>query len=220
MSELPRGEPLREALIKALTGGEPTQVRHLHKGFFDMYPTFKAMMSGNDLPQVGGVDHGIWRRLRLIPWSVTISDAEKRPMEQVLAEFEAERSGILNWLIEGLRRYMSEGLRAPPEVLAATLAYREEMDPVGGFITDCVERSPLVANESVTAREMYEAFVSWCHANAVRPWKEATFGRVMPQKGFLKTSERIRRYLDVRLHDVPARNEGRAPEPPHPADDA
>ncbi|MGF7160141.1 P4 family phage/plasmid primase-like protein [Rhodoligotrophos appendicifer] len=185
-----------------------------------MYPTFKAMMSGNDLPQVGGVDHGIWRRLRLIPWSVTISDAEKRPMEQVLAEFEAERSGILNWLIEGLRRYMSEGLRAPPEVLAATLAYREEMDPVGGFITDCVERSPLVANESVTAREMYEAFVSWCHANAVRPWKEATFGRVMPQKGFLKTSERIRRYLDVRLHDVPARNEGRAPEPPHPADDA
>ncbi|MGF7162268.1 hypothetical protein FHS85_003911 [Rhodoligotrophos appendicifer] len=26
-----------------------------------------------------------------------------------------------------------------------------------------------------------------------RPWKEATFGRVMPQKGFLKTSERIRR---------------------------
>ena len=88
-------------------------------------------MSGNDLPQVGGVDHGIWRRLRLIPWSVTIPDHEKRPMEQVLAESEAERSGILYWLIEGLCRYMVEGLKAPPEILETTMAYREEMDPIG-----------------------------------------------------------------------------------------
>jgi len=93
-----------------------------------------------------------------------------------------------------------------------------------------------IAKIALTERREYRNFPQWDCTGAGRPgdrWifvskaphkgrpgKEATFGRVMPQKGFLKTSERIRRYLDVRLHDVPARNEGRAPEPPHPADDA
>lgn len=211
ISELPRGEPLKEALVKSLTGGEQIKARHLNKGFFKFWPVFKASMSGNDLPSIGGVDHGIWRRIRLVPWEVTIPDEERRAMSEVLAEFEGERSGILNWLIEGLAIYVAEGLRAPAEVLAATAAYREEMDPIGEFVGGCVER---IEGASVTAREMYQAFESWCLANGVRAWKETAFGRAMPLKGYTKTNERIRRYLDVALHDVPPR-----PEPPRSPQD-
>ncbi|OYX15038.1 MAG: hypothetical protein B7Z15_01865 [Rhizobiales bacterium 32-66-8] len=216
ISELPRGEPLKEALVKQLTGGEPMLVRHLNRGFFEFLPEFKAVMSGNDKPRIGGVDHGIWRRMRLVPWEVTIPEHEQREMGEVLAEFAAERSGILNWLIEGAKIFLAEGMVTPEEVVDATAEYREEMDPIGSFIADCVTRTEPAENYAVTARVMYEAYVSWSLANAKRPWKETQFGTVFPGKGFEKTRERVRRYLDCRLHDVPERPDApRSPPSPY-----
>lgn len=217
ISELPRNEPLKESLIKQMTGGDPIQARHLNKGFFRFIPVFKAVMSGNDMPSISGVDHGIWRRMRLVEWDVTIPEGERREMSEILAEFAAERAGILNWLVEGAKIYLSEGLVSPDEVIEATAAYREEMDPIGGFVADCVAREEGVF---VTARIMYEAYVSWSLANAKRPWKETAFGRAMPHKGFTKTNERVRRYLDCRLHDVPERpeTEPRSPRSPYRSD--
>lgn len=196
ISELPRGEDLKEALVKSLTGGEEIKARHLNKGFFKFTPCFKAAMSGNDKPKIGGLDNGIWRRVRLVPWEVTIPDDERRPMNEVLAEFEAERSGILNWLIAGLDLYMREGLLTPEAVSKATADYREAMDPIGAFLADCVTRE---AGSFVTARDLYYAFDDWCSANAIRPWQETAFGKAMEGKGFDKEMKRVRRYRDVRL---------------------
>jgi putative DNA primase/helicase len=223
-SEPERGVNFKESLLKSLTGGEPMLVRHLHKGFFEFRPAFKLVLSGNHKPDISGVDHGIWRRMRLVPWEVTIAESDRRPIEDVLAEFWQERSGILNWLIEGTRLYLTEGLIVPAEIATATSDYREEMDPVGGFVADCVEGVPMldgVVVAVVLAREMYEAFESWCAANSVRAWKEKSFATVMLDKGFVRKREASgRKYLNVRLHDVPPRPKRNVnEEPPHPADD-
>lgn len=199
-AELPRGERLRENTLKLLTGGEPILVRHLHKGFFDLKPIFKATGSGNDKPQVVGVDEGIWRRMRLVPWEVMIPLAERRPMERVLAEFAAESAGILNWLLDGLCDYLTHGLIVPPEIAAATESYRADMDPVGEFTAACVRPAP---DRKTTAREMYLAYVAWCHANSVKPFAEKTFAATMTTKGFAKSSGRIREYIGVVLEGVP-----------------
>jgi putative DNA primase/helicase len=158
-------------------------VRHLHKGFFEFRPAFKLVLSGNHKPEIGGVDHGIWRRMRLVPWDVTIADAERKPIEEVLAEFWDERAGILNWLIEGALVYLTDGLKVPPEIADATAEYREEMDPIEGFVSACVTKIA-APNEGepiqwVSAREMYDAYVAWAEDNAVTPWKERAFGRAM-----------------------------------------
>lgn len=223
-SEPERGVNFKESLLKSLTGGEPMLVRHLHKGFFEFRPTFKLVLSGNHKPEIGGVDHGIWRRMRLVPWSVTIPDAERRPIEDVLAEFWEERSGILNWLIDGALMYLRDGLVVPAEIAEATNDYREEMDTVGGFVADCVEVVPLADDQKpaiVAAREMYEAFQAWCEHNAARAWKEKTFASAMIEKGFArKRTETGRIYLNVRLKNVPsAPRRAGANEPPHPADE-
>lgn len=212
VGESKRGEHLDEARIKLFTGGEPILARNLNKPFFEFRPVFKVAMSGNHQPEIAGADHGIWRRVLKVPWDVRIPAEERRHMDDVLAEFAEERSGILNWLIAGALDYLNNGLQVPAEVRAATASYREDMDPVQSFIRDCVRLVPgAEPQKSVTARGMYEAYVAWCRANALRPWKETAFGRVMPQKGFAKTDERVRRYLDVELHDVPA--EMHAPVP-------
>jgi putative DNA primase/helicase len=224
-SEPERGVHFKESLLKSLTGGEPMLVRHLHQGFFEFSPAFKLVLSGNHKPEIGGVDHGIWRRMRLIPWDVTISDADRRPIEDVLAEFWQERAGILNWLLDGALKYLAEGLQVPAEIADATAEYREEMDPIEGFVGACITRvtpaddAPM---QWVAARQMYDAFAAWAEANAVRAWKEKAFGQAMQQKGFHRDrTATTRRYLNVKLHDVPQRavRSNRDNDPPHPADD-
>lgn len=201
VSELPEGVPLQEELIKKLTGGEEMSARALFQGAFDFTPVFSAQMSGNGYPKIEGTNHGIWRRIAVVHWPVKIPEAEQREFSEVIDGFRPEYSGILNWLIEGARIWLSEGLVLPDEVRTATKDYQDDMDPVGPFIADCVTLFP---GQSVTAREMYEAYCAWAEANAVFAIKEAKFGRVM--KGRIKrTDERIRRYLDCYLHDVPAR---------------
>jgi putative DNA primase/helicase len=199
-AELPRGQGFRESTIKMLTGGEPILVRHLHKGFFEFRPNFKAIGSGNDRPPIGGVDEGIWRRMKLVPWSVTIPPDERRPMEKVLAEFMAEASGILNWLLAGLLDYLDHGMIVPAEIQAATEEYRTDMDPVGEFTRACVVEDP---DKTVNARDMFLAYTAWCHANSVKAFQEKTFAGIMAQKAFRKSTGRIRMYHDVRLHNVP-----------------
>lgn len=115
-------------------------------------------------------------------------------MDEVMAQLWPERSGILNWLIAGALDYLNSGLRTPPEVIEATAEYRDEMDPVGTFVGACVENVPPNANGSqvsiVTAREMYDAFVAWAIANAVRPWKEKALARRCRKRGLPRSGRR------------------------------
>lgn len=220
VSELPRGEMLRESLVKQLTGGEPMMARHNYGNFFELRPVFKATMSGNDKPRIDGVDLGIWRRLALVVWGQTIPEAQRREMETVLGEFAAERSGILNWLIAGALAYLEGGLEEPPEVRDATKAYRADMDQVQGFIDTCVERLPPPVPPAepkvIASRLIYEHYQDWCAANSMKPWSEKAFSLTLEKKGFVKRPERIRLFEGIRLIALP---EGSVPRSPRYGDD-
>lgn len=224
-SEPDRGMPLKEGLIKSITGGEPIMARHNFGNFFTYYPVFKFSLSGNHIPDIGGVDHGIWRRMRFVNWPVTISDDERREFDAVMAELWAEREGVLLWLVEGALKYLADGLKPPKEIIDATASVREDMDPVGSFLEQCVEIVKPKDGDTnpspfESARAVYDAFAAWCAANAVRAWKEKSFAGAMSQKGLMKVRHKEgRRYVGVRLHDVPAMPRRHDGEPPHPADD-
>lgn len=223
-SEPDRSSPFKESLIKSLTGGEPILTRHNYGDFFEFSPTFKLVLAGNHKPEIGGVDHGIWRRIRFVLWPTKIPDDARRPFDDVIAELYAERAGILNWMIRGALEFLEAGLRTPQAVLDSTASYREEMDPVGSFIEDCVTVTPPPEEgeaSAVKARDMYVSYTAWCWANGVRAWKEKSFATTMSQKGFVKErSKTSRNYINVVLHDVPIRPRSYqgGHEPPHPAD--
>lgn len=219
VSELEKGQKLKEALVKALTGGEPFLARHLHKGFFEVRPVFKPVLSSNHQPDIYGTDEGIWRRVNIVPWDVTIPAEERRPFEEVVREMVAEAPGILNWLIDGLAQYVRDGgLRPPPEVRAVTDAHRNDMDPVARFVRHCVTvRSDIEISDApdwqppeearVGARAMFEAFNKWLTENGAKPWGETAFGRQMGERaetfGFRRFDKRVRYYAPCELHDVP-----------------
>jgi len=204
--ELPADEPLKEAVVKKLTGGEAIPVRNLFKGYFEFQPVFIAHMSGNGYPKITGTDNGIWRRIAVVHWPITLEEHEQRDFEEVVSELVAEGPGILNWLIEGALTYLRDGLVTPAEVKAATQEYRDEMDKVGPFIAACVEPAE---GEHVKARVMYQAYESWALANGEKPVFETRFGKEAKKKLAHGEVGNLRAYLNCRLHSVPDR-----PEPP------
>lgn len=197
VAEIPEGVPLQEEVVKRLTGGERFPVRNLFEGFFEFEPRFIAMMSGNGYPRIGQTDNGIWRRIKVVHWGVTLPEERRRNFHDVVAGFLNEAEGILDWLVEGARIYLSEGLVSPPSVTAATDEYRDEQDTVKRFFQDCVDKTD-DPNDAVQANELFNAYREWAEANAIRAVGQTKFGRDAP-KHALKESGRLRMYLGIRL---------------------
>jgi putative DNA primase/helicase len=65
----------------------------------------------NRADAIRGTDEGIWRRVRLVPFTVQIPEAERD--RQLPAKLTAELGGILNWAIAGCLAWRAEGLTAP-----------------------------------------------------------------------------------------------------------
>jgi len=99
---------------------------------FEFRPGAKIFLATNHEPRIRGTDEGIWRRLWLLPFTVTIPEDKRDP--GILDKLEAEGSGILNWCIEGLRalpgerpsaRASGEGRRGNGTVPIGVGRYRE-----------------------------------------------------------------------------------------------
>jgi putative DNA primase/helicase len=137
-SEPRRGAQFDEALIKLVTGGEPILARNLNLPYFRFYPSFKLTISGNHRPRIGGTDEGIWRRMTLVPWGVTVAEEKRDP--HLVEKLRAETSGIFNRYLDGLRDWFDHRLNLPDEVTAATAEYRRDHDTLGRWLEECTER--------------------------------------------------------------------------------
>jgi len=170
-SEVEAGQRLAEAQVKELTGGGMLQGRFLYHEPFHFEPTFKIFMDCNHKPEIGGVDEAIWRRVKLIPFSVTIPKAERdRKLQEKL---RAEAPGILAWAVRGHQEWRGGGLREPRKVEEATGAYRKEMDIVAEFIDEeCV----LEGSASQTSGDLYDAYKEWCKSKVEEPVSKKAFG--------------------------------------------
>jgi putative DNA primase/helicase len=154
--ETEEGKRMAEALTKQLTGGDKVKARKMRQDFFEFSPTWKIWLAANHYPQIRGTDHAIWRRVKLIPFTVTIPDYEK---DKALAQkLKAEAPGILAWCVRGCRDWQRDGMAEPDEVRAATEAYRKEQDTIEEFLHDCC-----VLNDQLSAQagKLLEAYTAW-----------------------------------------------------------
>jgi putative DNA primase/helicase len=100
-------------------------------------PSHTLIMFSNHRPAIRGHDLGIWRRVRLVPWEVTIPADEQDT--DLARKLHGEAAGILAWIVDGARRFLAEGLAPPEHVRAATEQYRTDEDVVGRFVADVLE---------------------------------------------------------------------------------
>lgn len=179
-SETEEGRRLAESLVKDLTGQDTISARFMWAEWFDFKPTHALHLSTNHKPEIRGTDAAIWRRIRLIPWAVTIPPAEQ---DRKLAEkLRGELPGVLLWIVRGCLEWQHEGLRAPEEVRQATKAYRAEMDVLAAFLADCCVRGE---DETEFAGELWGAWKRWCEETGEQFGSQKRFGGRLAERGFL-----------------------------------
>jgi P4 family phage/plasmid primase-like protien len=161
-SETKATESLDDESVKNLTGGDRLKGRRMREDPWEFWPTHTLIMFSNHKPIVAGRDEGIWRRLRLVPWQVTIPADER---DEVLAgKLAAEAPGILRWIVVGAVRVHAEGLCPPPQVRDATAAYRAEEDVVTRFVDEVLEFDPHTWCYSVDIKNELD---DWCEEQSV-----------------------------------------------------
>lgn len=185
--EASKGKFLNEALVKEVTGGDRVSARFLFAEYFEYTPEYKILLAVNDKPRIKGGDEGIWRRMRLIPFTVFIPTEERD--KDLLRKLSEELPGILNWALAGLAQWHKIGLAPPPEVLEATEDYRVEMDLLHDFLQTCCEER---AGDFVQADRLYEAYESWAKDNGELPVNKRTFGIMMGERGFRSKPKTVR----------------------------
>jgi putative DNA primase/helicase len=163
-SETNPRQKIDEALIKQVTGGEPITTRFMYKEFFTYLPQFTVFLSTNHLPNIEGIDRGLWRRLFLIPFTVTIPEPDQD--RDLPDKLRAELPGILAWMVQGCLAWQRQGFDAPMSVQMATAEYHDETDLVGQFVAECLKP---VTQGWVELQSVYAVYKSWCERNGYTP---------------------------------------------------
>ncbi len=184
-SEIGEGMVLNESLVKELTGGDIIRARFLYQEAFEFLPQFKIFLATNKRPEIRGVDEGIWSRIRLIPFNVTIPEASRDPL--LADKLRAELPGILNWALAGLRVWQEGGLHPPQAVRGATEQYRQEMNVVAQFLSECTFEN---AGGSVEASVLYECWREWQHDENQHYLTQRQFGTRMTEMGYKREKKR------------------------------
>ncbi|PGK77768.1 phage/plasmid primase, P4 family [Bacillus thuringiensis] len=184
--ESEEGEKLSESFVKQITGGEPVLARFLRQEYFEFVPEFKVFFTTNHKPVIGGLDEGIWRRVKLIPFNLNLP-SHKRD-KRLPEKLSLEMPGILNWAIEGCMKWQQGRLKEPKVVAEATGQYKEDMDILAPFLDEvCYTDEPENEAIRIEAKELYNVYERWCFNSGERALGNRSFYRMLETKGFGKT---------------------------------
>ena len=192
--ETGKGDYLDEVLIKRITGQDTITARFLHKEFFEFKNNAKVIIAANDLPKIRGKDHAIWRRVKIVPFSLTIpSETMDRDLPEKL---RGELPGILAWAVRGCIDWQILGLVQPQEVTDASDSFRRDMDTVPTFVKEmCRTGYELKVKKSV----LWNSYRKWCFEKKVKAASRTDFRSEMLEQGFSETKISVEYYtgLDI-----------------------
>lgn len=186
------GARLNEGLLKQLSGEDPVTARRLYGDEFEFIPQFKLWMATNHRPLIRGTDDGIWRRIKMIPFTVQIPDEKKD--KHLAGKLRRELPGIFNWAIDGCRKYQESGLQEPRSVRGSTMEYRKDMDAIQQFIDECCEQSG-----ECPAVSLYSAYSDWAKRNHQYEMNNNVFGRKMSERYVKQKTRNGAVYIGIKL---------------------
>ncbi len=157
-SELSRG--LEADTFKQLVSGEPIEARLLYGQPFILHDYAKLIFNTNELPKEIEHTHAFFRRFLIIPFSVTIPEAEQ---DKTLATkiIKEELAGVFVWILEGLRRLLAQQGFTDCEAARQELdLYKLQSDTVRLFL----EEREYVASPDLSkpTQDVYQDYRQFC----------------------------------------------------------
>ena len=180
-SETEDGQRFAESALKQMTGQDTITARFLYGEFFEFVPQFKIFLAANHKPVVRGTDNAIWRRIHLIPFTVTIPEAQQD--KNLESKLIGELPGILNWALAGCAEWQKNGLQPPEEVKAAVKEYKQDMDIFSQWLDACCVQTLAARTRS---QDLYASYKDWATENTGWVLSQTKFGRTLGERGFIK----------------------------------
>jgi len=198
-NESRKGLVLDAGLIKALTGGDTMQARHLYQAEFDFKPTHKLWLRTNEEPQFDGADSGMKRRVKKIPFVHVVKDSGQED-SSLPAKLCGEAAGILNWAIRGLLAYQKHGLQEPAIVQVETAEYLKSLDILAQFVEEECEVGPY----RQPAGELYKRYREWIDTRGQKALGSPRFKSDLEAKGFRWDKDRAgnKQWYGLRLREA------------------
>ena len=168
--------------FKAITSQEPVSARRLYKDSFTYRPTFKMIFNANKLPVETERTDAFFRRFIIVPFEVTI------PKEEIDIDLhrkiiDKELPGVLNWIVEGLRRISrTQKFTESHKVNNALETYKEESNSVLQFIKEYSIKSN--EYEFIPNSELYKTYSEFCKESGYRWLNQGNFSKELKQQGF------------------------------------
>lgn len=168
--------------IKELTGEDTVKARHMRENFQDLEPIWNTEAMMNKAPIIKeDLDDGIWRRLRIVPWTQQfLGDAADKNLSKKLV---AEAEGILAWMVQGAYLWLEHGLPKVDAIELATQQIQDDNDHVQQFLDEYYE----VADETavINASDIWQQRQEWNGSkNERRHETQTSFGCSLAKKGF------------------------------------
>lgn len=165
-----------EAAVKSLTGGDRIRARGMRENWWEFAPTHTLFLQTNNRPRVRETTVAVWRRLKLVPFTVTIPPAQQdRTLAHALA---SELPGVLAWIVAGAVAYQREGLEPPAIVATVTAEYQASEDPFREFI----ERYEPVGFTS--CEDLHASYRLWAESTGLKPWGQRTLTGKLRDRGW------------------------------------
>lgn len=186
-SETEEGAKLRVQLVKRLTGDAEITGRYMRQDFFTFPRTHKLILVTNNRPCIRETTNAVWRRVRLIPFTVTIPPEERDPL--LLSKLKAEWSGILNWCVAGFLDFQANGMQTPAEVTVATEEYQTEQDTLAEYIGERCVRGD---SSYVSRNEIFADYALWAKTiGDPNPDRNGFYDRLRRVGGIEEGSKRL-----------------------------
>jgi putative DNA primase/helicase len=204
-SETEAGRQWAESRLKLLTGSDTVTAHFMRQDDFEYTPEFKLFFSGNHKPGLRNVGKAMRRRMNMIPFLVTIPEAE---VDKHFADkLKPEWPGILAWMVEGCLEWQKRGLEPPESVTQATDDYFAAQDSFSTWLQECCERDP---NAWTGSTPLFASWKTWAEKTGIRHGNIKEFSDAMDLAGFArKPTKTGKGYEGLRLAvEWPAHGQG------------
>lgn len=168
---------LATSFIKAATGGDTVSCREAYaKRSFTFKVGGLVIIVTNQMPFIRDQSHAMRSRIWNVPFEHVFRPSDMNTaIKEVLF---SERSGIMNWLLAGYRKYAASGRLTKCDVVEdTTTGYLNGEDPYSEFFA----AKGIVRGEGLTIRggDLYKLYSDWCESNMERKIKNSAFANHM-----------------------------------------
>lgn len=150
--------------IKAIVSGDVLNITRKFKTDLSVRQTTKLVFLMNNLPDTFDLSHGFYRKIIIVPFPHVFTEEEMDKERK--AKLLKEKSGILNWSMQGAKRLLEREYRftEATAVEQAMKSYQQEQNPVAVFYKEELRHQ---LGKRIHRKELLDYYRKWMEQNGI-----------------------------------------------------